>query len=505
MKVDKIISPPSITPNKIISLFNDLGCTLNEKTKDELFNFPRADEVLYLFFKTGQMLSEVERNTVLSTLLFGLESEDIFNRYLAKYISDNFKTSSTKISKLLSQSGLSILFLDTLFLLDETELNHSNYKLRQYLLPENSDRYNSMDSTLESLAYLCCDEKYTPTQAIKNFRLMLTEKTRVIIAKKINTIFFNIYCDELNGNLKLQKDVWYLKHFIVVEENGIANPEVVQRLEKILKLCSSSNEFELIIPLITDIIRKLLGTSRIDIVFPNISEEAIKIIKQFNKETQYQIFYNIAKVLYEHDEEISYSENTGGLSDKNRLNSRVIQWMNYLNQIDEIYIFIPREGINKLKDWIERDIDYDLSDQIINQIKTINIDSELVIIKIGNIVLMERFRGHGGKSPTLVYSDLPDSFFDSIKNINKFNEHEIQKFSEYKKYEIKHFFLWQTEATKLLNEKFNIKTDNETILKTVNIENNDFSATIPRSYRDSLYYLEQEKRRIPGGTNIKIL
>lgn len=508
----KLPTPPKIKSTKIVNLFDNLGCEFsNEESKP--LRFKTSEEILKQFFNTNNELTKSEINIIWSNLISGLESEEIFNHLLIKYFNNNSENSANKIVDSFTQSKLLLLFLDTLFILDNSNTNKYYISLKSYIFSDKDNIYNQisnihnryidLETILEELGHSCYINKQTPMNKTNDFSFLLIDKTRTIIEIKIEEYFFETYYLKLSEKIKrLQKDNWYLNYFITVEENGIAQKKVVNRLERLLVLCNSHEDLKIIIPLISGKLTKLQGTARIVDVFPGLSNNALKIIKQFSKETQYQIFYKIAKILYENDNNLTYSIKTHAkMKDKDRLNSRVIQWQNYLKQIDEIQIFLPHEGKRLLANQVKNEEYKFLNNQIMQQIKTTNERTEIIFIRIKNILILEKFRGAGGENPSEIYENLPNEFYQILKS-NNLNMVELKNYKEYKIYEIKHGFLWQTEATKLLNEKYSIKADNMNKLRRYLKDDNSFDAIADQPYHLSLKFLKENKDEIRGKTNI---
>jgi len=503
-----IPNPPKVNPVNLIKLFEKIGCKQVGGDTLTFSKFKGIDELYYQYFKENKQFTNIEKNILWFNLALGLTSKGIYDDYLQKYLEDPSLNIVDILLGSMDETRFCLLFFDTLFILDKELLPSKMLKLKKYFfrkLSLNHNRYRNISclKIIDTLAQKCYIGKKYPSELTQLFPLLLTNNTKSIIINRIDFKFFNIYYENLSKGIKrLQRDKWYLHYFIFVENDGVANQTVVSRLEQLLELCDSNRDLELIIPIISDRINQIQGTRRLVDIFPEITEKSVQIIKRFSIEAQYKIFYKIAKMLYEHDSEISYSSKDSRVktSDAIRLRSRVFQWINYLDQIEGIYIFLPIEGQELIKRLIQDDEYKFMSEQIINQIKTSNVSSEIVIIKLKNILVMETFRGHGDESRTSIYENVSDSMYKNIINIARLSSSFINNLVQFKSYEIKHGFLYQIESSKLLFEKFNIFVDKPSKIKRYDTNNSDFDSFITQSYQDSIKWLNQND--IPGGTNI---
>ncbi len=317
----------------------------------------------------------------------------------------------------------------------------------------------------------CVDNKLHPERLWKQKKFLITERIRKqYIAKLMNSFdeyfFTNIdkstspFSNELAITFALTVVLDYHRiEYLTDNQKG----KLTEKLEILLNIVDKKRNKFLQKPLFEKM-NTILGNPADWSKLPEISQKAIEIYKRLAGLVKFRYFEIIAQIIYETD-------NTLEEHSRRLLRNRTIFWMNYANQISDIRIFIPEsklKRIKKNKEKYERG-NYKISDEFLKQIGIVDKDSEVCIIWLANLTVVEFFRG--SNNDTLILGKIPD-IQQSEKRL-KLDFSFINKLKENSIIRVRHIYLWQKYLSKWFYKEHNISIDN--------VKEDDICFRIPKS------------------------
>ncbi|RPH50024.1 MAG: hypothetical protein EHM85_11930 [Desulfobacteraceae bacterium] len=244
---------------------------------------------------------------------------------------------------------------------------------------------------------------------------------------------------------KIKSSLEYLIRFS--SEN---KAQLTKRVEKAIDAAESNTNLQ--IPVLEHLEENLRNPPDWDLV-PGISEKARKTYERLQGLVEFRYFELLAEVIYN---EFIEEDPTQSFTDKKRLRSRTVFWMNYRDQIDSIKIFINsnvyqliEKNINKLKK------KYNITEKLLDNIGITEIESEIVFILLGDILFIEFFRGTNERNTCIIRNG--EKYFNTIIKSSKIRSDDLENFIDKSEYKVRHRHLWQIALFNVLQDEYGIR------------------------------------------------
>lgn len=181
---------------------------------------------------------------------------------------------------------------------------------------------------------------------------------------------------------------------------------------------------------------------------PGISSLAIKSFEKLLGLVEFQYFELVAEII--HDQFLQKDQ-----SEKNRLRNRTFFWMNYRDQISSIKIFLNTESAKKFRgNFSAYHAKFSVSERLLDNIGTTDFDSEIVLILLKDLLVVEFFRGSSHKT-ILIRSG--NKFYPRLSKSDKLRRDVIRELEETADFRVHHGYLWQKALMNFLAEKIKIQ------------------------------------------------
>jgi hypothetical protein len=191
---------------------------------------------------------------------------------------------------------------------------------------------------------------------------------------------------------------------------------------------------------------------------PGIGDDVIIKYENLRGLVEFQYFELIAEIIY--DKFLT----TISDAEKTRLKNRTIFWMNYRDQISRIKIFSNKATIKYLRNhYTSLSKEYQISKKLLTDIGETEIDSEVVFILIGEVLIIEFFRGTGIETQTSIIPN-GKKIFNKIKNSSILTKLKILTLREKAICRVKHRYLWQNAMFNFMSENLDIQVNRNTVL-----------------------------------------
>lgn len=189
---------------------------------------------------------------------------------------------------------------------------------------------------------------------------------------------------------------------------------------------------------------------------PDISDRVVSIYQKLRGLVEFQYFELIAEMIYENF--------LSDVSDKSRLKNRTIFWMNFRDQISRIKIFSNKKTIKYLRqNYAKLSSEYRISKKLLSDIGETEIDSEIVFILIGKVLIVEFFRGTSSMGQTCIIPNGVAVFKDIEKTV-KLSELKLLALRRKATGLVKHLYLWQNALFNYMSDNLGIEVKKNTVL-----------------------------------------
>lgn len=234
------------------------------------------------------------------------------------------------------------------------------------------------------------------------------------------------------------------KYLTLILDFNSKTPRLTLNLEKLIFAAEKSEHLQTAV--IEHIENKLRVPPNWDLV-PGISGLAIKTFEKLLGLVEFQYFELIAEII--HDQFLSKDQ-----SEQSRLRNRTFFWMNYRDQISNIKIFLNSKSAQKFRgSFSAYQSKFGVSERLLSNIGTTEFDSEIVLIQLGNVLIVEFFRDSRFKT---ILINSGNDLYQRFSKSSKLRLDAIKELEDKADFRVHHVYLWQKALINFLSEKFRV-------------------------------------------------